>query len=82
MWFDDANQYLPDLQWKNLTKMEVNDKKIINKLRLTALPQFPSIAALCRMNYITFIYLFFLLLKNFLDLRSKWSTMISFKLFV
>ena len=24
MWFDDANQYLPELQWTNLTKMEVN----------------------------------------------------------
>ena len=59
MWFDGANQYVPDLQWTNLTRMEVNDKEIINKLRLTFLPQFPSIAALfsvfCKPGFSAFL---------------------------
>ena len=30
MWLDGANQYVPDLKWTNLTRMEVNDQEIIN----------------------------------------------------
>ena len=30
MWLDGPNQYVPDLKWTNLTRMEVNNKEIIN----------------------------------------------------
>ena len=30
MWLDGANQFVPSLNWTDLTRMEVIDKEIIN----------------------------------------------------